>query len=499
MKRTISLALAAGLLLAAAVGSAGCDSKYAYTECTSPLQYEAEYEGYFFRPTSHVYRFDRLAVEGGISFYYESDMSGGKVDDGIGKVLRLSELFAIEKPVYLSEEAMTHANETEFWVDPGDSAELIGGTYLAECAGERLPFGVYAGACAVLLGGASGGRDPSKRSDGCTELEYPLFTEDGADKKTRKAAWELAAAVAGDFLDGRSLEELLASGVSDWEEIFARRGVTVPAYRFRVGDTAFPVKIETADLRLYFSRDFRDRCYFEEFSYDYPVLTAFAGEGEAYLRETAELFGYGGFPEPVNVFFGNKFLPITSSGVTYPERNLIACNSVGAFAHEVTHMVTHYARGAGGYPLEEAIAQYFSFRSAHAPWTRLSLYWAYEGRTVRDLLYEEAGIVTEDGGERVRAAADVYDRRFGRATEEDFSALGFLLCCAGLFAGDDATPSIPSPYHPLRVSFVHYLMSVYGMEGLLEVNRNYGTAKIGETDFEGIVAGWREWLRENYT
>lgn len=486
------------LSLCLLICSSACASKYPYEEVKSPFNYEQEYYDYYYKPNSHVYQFDRLVKISDLEIYYESSLRAGKVDRAIENLTRVGEALEIPQKIFLSEQAVTHANDTQLWVNVSDEAALIGGVLLAHAGQERLPFGCYAGASAQLLGEraeiekAELSSEQKELAD-ARELQYPLYLR-SAEKKVGQAAWSLGQAVAKDYLATHTLEELKASEREDWEEIFVSYGARIPdEYHFCVGDSAFPTQILTKNFHYYFACDYKDRHY-DEFDLSYGVLREFALENEAYVEEMTTLLYDEEFSDPVDAFFGNEFIDVTIAGLADISRNAIVCNAAEAFSHEATHFISYNRSGIGGHELEEALCNYLPLISRNASWRNLGLWDLYRGNLIRkdnllgDYVFSEKQLAF------YQMLSELYDYHFGSATKETFDPMKLELLAAAYDAERYMKLDDVYPYSPVRVSLIYYVHTVYGIKGLFLLLKQFDYAEFEGKPFAEVYDDWQAYL-----
>lgn len=190
MKKTAVFILSAMFLLPC---FAGCASKYDAAECKTPLNRSCDADNYYYRPDDRVLNFNHIIKEGGLKFYYEDGLSGKKIDHGVDAVKRVQEFCDVPQTVYLLEDTVTHVNSDGLWVNPTDNVELVGAVLLESAAESELPFGIFAGVSANLLGedieystySESRLESRMKEVSYVTELQYPLYTNRETKKRTR--------------------------------------------------------------------------------------------------------------------------------------------------------------------------------------------------------------------------------------------------------------------------------------------------------------------------
>lgn len=508
MKHAILPALLCVLFMGAA-----CSPQYDAVETGSPLALSSEREQYAVLPDPKTFDFDRKIPLKGNTFYYES----GERENAVFRTVEsAAEALAAVEPlieppadVYLTSRAVTHCTDEGLWVGLGDGAPLIAACLLAEADGEELPFGVYAGVGMTLLNESpalTGQRLEAelRKFPHCRELQYPLFS--GADGTESKTAWSFAYRVASDWLDTHSADELL-SAADGWEETFDRCGATIPDYRFLVGDGCYGTRAETKRLRMFFAADYVDRFFEEEdFSLAYPVLTDFIERSERYAEETIGLLGAEDFPEPLVCYMGGmsgwEFLWDGGFSGYFEYRDdfpFIVCNGVYAFAHEATHYILWYMGQNYINPLNEAICSYFAYRSEDSSEYSVPQWKEYNQTACYDKFYKRGEPQDEETRrqwlESVEKAKTLYHRAYGVPDAASFSALKWLACNAVLEHAtvEDMLPATDE-YSTLKILFVQYLYETYGAKTLLDVDRTWKNAVVGDKRFDDLTADWLEWL-----
>ena len=501
MTRTCKItATVSGIALLLAALS-GCASQYPFETPETPIEQTYDYE---YLPHVKKETFDRKTTVEGLTFFYSSSLGGGKVDGAIQSVLEISEFCDVTQPVYLSKTVVTHASETEFLVNVQDDAALIGATYLAFAGGEALPFGCYAGTSAHLLNekpsytGTSLTKAIAKNPN-VRELQYPFFTRNYGKSAERKTAWSLAQTTAKSYLSSHSLEELLQSEPSEWGEIFAEYGAEIPTeYTFTVGDAPYPIQVRSQNFRYHFAFDFNDR-YFDNIALDYTLLREFVLDNEAFLAETADLLAGNSFPKAIDVFFGDYLLTDAFdisleeiSGATIIEQNAIVCDSLEGFSHEIIHAFLYY-NSWGKHIFEEALCNYLSAISKHAPWFTRNDFLRYTGKSVYDKLLKRAS-ESKQTLQAYKYYRKLYDFHFGSATKDTFDALKFSVCSVALRDREGMDPSDTWYYSAFRTSFVYYIHQTYGTEGLKNFIKNGKSAQYDGKTYQDIVLEWNAYL-----
>ncbi len=484
----------------------GCAPEYE-GEPASPSGYLYENNAYLCLPEKSGLFLDRLYTEDAQDFYYWSKDRSGKVDAAIGAVKEVLPYCPTDCTVYLSSAAATHVYGKELWVDVCDDPALILACLLAGKDGEELPFGVYAGASLVLLGEKPRyeGKALDKKLEEfpyCRELQYPLYTTYETAAKERDTAWSLGYEVASAWLAGHTLDGLLASSPDDWSEIFQNCGVELPEYRFLVGDNYYAARVEDGELRYLFPRDYIDRYYDEEeFSLSYPVLTEFVRGGVKYLEWLRGVWSVEKFEEPIDLYLGGinsgyDFLHGDGSTFTgymnYDKqgRPYIVCNSVCTLAHELAHAVII----AGGqnyvWSLNEAIPEYFAHLSPYMPWESKMRYNAF---VREERLHDKCNPqkTTKEQAEEIRKAKELYLKAFGAPAEESFSYIKYVLACV---CRDGATyekltdrSDAYADYDSIKIAFVDYLYTTYGLEALCTVDRLWDAATVEGKNFHTLA------------
>lgn len=502
------------LLCAAISGASACAPRYNAAVTSSPFAVPTEREEYVVLPDLEAFNFDREIGLGDYTFYFESGEAEGKVFDavdGASKALAaVEEIAGPPAEVYLTSRTVTHCAREGLWVSLGDDAALIAACLLAEADGEELPFGVYEGIGMALLAeqpAYTGRRLEAKLKDlpYCRELQYPLFTRT-AKETERKTARSFAYSVASDWLETHSAEELLTSAAEGWKETFGRCGATIPDYRFSVGDGCYGTCAETERLRFFFPTGYVDRFFEEEdFSLAYPVLTDFIERSERYVEETIGLLGAEDFPEPLVCYMGGMsgrdFLTDGNFSGYFDYRAFpyLVCNGVYPFAHEATHYILWYMGQNYINPLNEAICSYFAYRSEYAPEYSVPQWKEYNQTACYDKFYrrgepqdKETRRQWLDAVEKTKA---LYHGAFGKPDRASFSALKWLACQA-VHANATVEEMLPATdeYNALKILFVQYLYETYGAKALLDVDRTWKNAVVGEKRFDDLTADWIEWL-----
>ncbi len=506
--------IVSGLLLGALLVSLiGCASKYG-GESASPNGYLYENNNYICLPEIYGLSLDRLYTEDDRRFYYRAKDGAGRTDGAIDKVKEVLPLCPTDCTVYLSSAAVTHVYGDELWVDVRDDPALILACLLAEKDKEELPFGVYAGVSLRLLGKKPRytGKSLEKmlaEYPYCRELQYPLYTTYETTRKERDTAWSFGYEVASAWPNTGNAEELISSSLSEWKGVFEQCGVKLPAYRFRVGDNYYATRLEAGELRYLFPRDYNDRYYEEEeFSLSYPVLTEYARGGMRYIEWLRGIWGVEKFEEPIDLYLGGidsgyDFLHGDGSTFTgymdYDKRGVpyIVCNSVCTLAHEIAHAVI--IAGGQNYVwwLNEAMPEYFAQLSPDMPWEKKMRYVSFvREERLRDECHPQE--TTKEQKEEIRKAKELYLKAFGAPTEESYSYLKYVLACV---CRDGATyeklndrSDAYSDYDLIKIAFVDYLYSEYGLEALCTVDRLWDDAEVDGKELQTLVSEFIVWL-----
>ncbi len=491
----------------------GCAREYE-GESAYPSGYLYENNKYLCLPERYGLFPDRLYQEDGRKFYYWSKDRAGKVDGAIDNVKEVLPYCPTGGTVYLSSAAVTHVYGEEIWIDPDDSPALILACLLANKDGEELPFGVYAGVSSYLLGEKPryAGKALAQKLEEfpyCRELQYPLYATYETSAKERDTAWSLGYEIASAWLSADTLDGLLASSSDDWTDIFEEYGVELPEYRFLVGDNYYATRLEAGELRYLFPRDYVDRYYEEEdFSLAYPVLTEFARGGMRYMEWLRGIWGVEKFEEPIDLYLGGigsgyDFLHGDGSSfagyLDYDKqrRPYIVCNTVCTLAHELAHAVII----AGGqnyvWTLNEAMPEYFAHLSPDMPWENKMYYNVF----VREEPYHDKcnpQETTKEQFEDFKKAKELYLKAFGAPTEETYSYIKYVLARV---CRDGATyeklndrSDFYSEYDLIKIAFVDYLYTNYGLEALCTVDRLWDAAEVDGKDFSTLVSGFIDWL-----
>lgn len=489
----LSFALTVSALTAVLILSA-CASRYEYTDCVSPLRQSSDQEKYFYRPYERTFNFGRIAEAGGRSFYYEKGTDGRKVDHAIDSVMRVQDFCDIPDRVYITENTVTHVNSDGLWVDPNDGVELIGAVLLEHAAQERLPFGIFAGASAYLLGDDAEFSVLSEKILGdrlkdlayVKELQYPLYTHTQPVKE-RETAWSFAYRLGEAWFSAHIAEELLTATAETLAPAIEAVGAVLPGYYFPVGDDCYPTQVVTDELHYYFAYNYEDGDFHEDLL-EYPVLTAFVLENERLIDETAPLFGLNGFSERIDVFFGTRGeFGLATSGFSDMRRNCIACYSAGIVGHEILHHIA-YRGGSDGY-FNETICSYFGIKYSY--YARYREYLDYTLQTEnRGVVYPEETIAF------LKQARELYNRTFGKRSEKDFDAEAWLQCGTYLLNRGSERPTLTVLAQ--GITFVQYVYEKYGFDALMELDRNYRAAEIAGKPYSEIEKEWANYIEQKF-
>lgn len=486
------------IILLLSFSISGCTSKYTSNECQSPLDHSNDSTKYYYLPNNDSLNFNRNVQESGISFYYEQGLKAKKIDNGIDAVKLVQEHFEIPQPVFITEKAITHVNVDGLWINPNDSAELIGAILLESTIDTEFPFGLFAGISANLFKDDLSFDIYSeaklisnlKEYPYADELQYPLYTKRETNDKEREIAWNFSYKIGSAWLKDNTIDDLKTANLDSVKTFLNENDVSLPKYHFIVGDYYYPTQVKTDNLHYYFAYNYDD-CEFneDEFSLKYNVLTDFIKENEVYISEVTPLYGYNGFPELVNCFFGtaNEFnqTPIGREDFT---RNAITAYSVGIFGHELGHFISYYGDSYGRI-FEEYIASFFAVR--YSSYAAKSEYLDYSIRTkdrYRARNYTEADL------DFLKTARDVYNNTFGKSGLNDFQAEKWILSVAYLRNQDYPAIGILAQ----GMSFFQYVYDTYGFDTLMTINKKYTSTNINGKKYSNFVDEWLEWVDNQF-
>lgn len=467
-----------------------CGSKYEYVDCDSPLTYSSDYNKYFYRPNDRSFNFNRVIEESGLSFYYESGLGGQKINHGVDAVKRVQDFCEVPQSVYLSEDTVTHVNSDGLWLNPNDNVELIGAVLLESSAETELPFGIFAGVSANLLGedveysvySESLLNSELKGYSYVKELQYPLYTERETMENERETAWNYAYKLGETYLAEYTVEELMNAAIEDISPMLEAVGATLPDYYFSVGDYLYPIQIETGYFNYYFDYAYQDRQLTQkEFSLEYKKLKDFVQENEELTSRNCTIFGLTAFPQKIDVFASDWDFPNNSDGVSYYGNNAILIKSVYVFMHEVMHHILYNSR-VYGY-MEEEICEYFANPSTYR---QMYFFKIYKGTRVEDKYELEKKLLPP--------ARKLYNSKYGNADISNFSIDDWFDCAA--FSINKEYDKFTS--YQQTTSFVKYVYEVYGLDLLKDICDDFQISN-GNQTMDGLIAEWRSYLVEKYT
>lgn len=471
-----------------------CASKYSSTECASPLpfSYYSSNSDHFYRPEDRALNFNHIIEENGLYFYYESGLGGRKIDHGVDSVKRVREFCDVPQSIYLLEDTVTHVNSDGLWVNPNDNVELIGAVLLENAAETELPFGIFAGVSANLLGENieysvySESRLESRLKEYfyVKELQYPLYTERETTKNERETAWNYAYKLGEAYLAEHTVDELMRATLEDISPVLDAVGATLPDYHFPVGDYLYPTQVITDNLHYYFAFNYED----SEFNKDllkYTVLTDFISENEVMIKEVAPIYGLNDFLYRMDIYFGKKEeFGISTSGYTDMGRNAIACYTAGITAHEIMHCIAYWG-DCDGY-FSELICSYFGIKYSYYARHREYLDYSLQTKN-RETVY------TDETIKILKDARNLYNKTFGKCSMSDFNALAWLQCGTYLFNQESTqpTPRVVAQ----GVTMVQYVYETYGFDTLMEINRSYRDANINGKTYYDFENEWADWIK----
>ena len=471
-----------------------CASKYEVKECETPLTYSSDSDNYFYRPNGRSLNFNRVIEESEMTFYYEDGLSGRKIDHGVDAIKRVQEFCDVPQMIFLLEDTITHVDDDGLWVNPNDNTELIGAVLLESAAETELPFGIFAGVMANLLGedkeftvyGESRLESRLEEYPYVKELQYPLYTTRGTTKNERETAWNFAYLLGEKYLSEHTVHDLKSATKEDISFALKAVGAVLPDYYFPVGDSEYPIQIVAENIHYFFAHNYED-CEFNDDLLEYPVLTAFVSENEALIDEVSPIYGLHGLPKSIDAFFGKRDeYNIATTGYSDMRRNSIACYTAGIFGHEIVHHISYWGGGDGYF--NEAICSYFAIKYSYYARHREYLDYTLQTKN-RDVVYPDDVI------EILKDAAELYNKRFGKSSMSDFNAEAWLQFGTYLYNKNSEHPTIGVLAQ--GITMVQYIYETYGREVLMEINRSYKDAQIdGKTyyDFENEWAKWIEGL-----
>lgn len=468
---------------------AGCASKYESAECETPLNRSSDSDKYRYKPHVRSLNFDRVIEENGFKFYYESGLSGRKIDHSIDSVKRVQEFCEIPQTIYLVKDTVTHVNVDGLWINPNDNTELIGAVLLESASESELPFGIFAGVSASLLGEEVEYSVYSEKTlksrleeySYVKELQYPLYTDKNTTKKERETAWNFAYKLGETYLETHSAEDLHTATVEEISLAMEAVGATLPEYYFPVGDYYYAIQIKTGYFNYYFSYDFKDsRLSEKEFSMEYQTLKEFAMENEEITSRNLAIFGRKGFPQKIDIFAAN-FDDLVTEGMTYPGNYVSIIRSVSCVMHEIMHTVL-YEGGDDAY-LKEELCEYFANPSTY----RQMYYFQQYQEKIPDALKDKAE------KQVLKDARKLYTSKYGKADFSNFDFENWLDCVAVIVNENHAK------FYDLRqiVSFVKYIYENYGLEVLKDINDDLKIQN-GDFTFDDLIVEWRSYLIEKY-
>lgn len=476
----------------------GCAPKYESKTCESPLEGSYYSASYRFSPKGRALDFSNVIEESGLSFYHEPSLKTKKIERGVDAVKLVQAFCEIPKTVFLLEDTITHVNEEGLWVNPNDSAELIGAVLLESSVEAELPFGLFAGVSANLLDdkdlnfniyGESQFESALEEYPYVTELQYSLYTEQQTTEKERETAWNFAYQLGAEWLKDNSKENLKTTTAEDAKTFLSGNGANLPAYQFIVGDYYYPTQIKTENLHYYFAYNYDD-CEFseEEFSLKYTVLTDFVKENETLIAEVSKTYGQERFPTPVDCFFGK----VDEYNISYTDSssfplNLITCYTVGRLGYHLVRWIAYYS-DLSGYTFDQAINMFFAQKySSYARKLEYLDYSAsFEGR------YSEK-YQTEKSIEWLEEIRGVYNAEFGESSMSDFNMDGWIHSIGYAYNKNAEDVTLYS------LSFVDYIYATYGFDTLMTINRKYTSTNIDGKTYDDFVAEWHSWLMNQFT
>lgn len=470
-----------------------CAPKYDAEKCETPIRGSGDSDKYFYCPKDRPLNFNRVIEESGTTFYYENGLSGRKIDRGVDAIKRVQAFCDVPQTVFFLEDTVTHVNGNGLWVNPNDNTELIGAVLLENASEAELPFGIFAGVIAVLLGEEKEFTEYSEsRLESSLEeypyvkeLQYPLYTARGTTKNERETAWNFAYLLGEKYLSKHTVNDLKNATKEDI--LFALEAVDaiLPDYYFPVGDSEYPIQIIAENIHYFFAHNFED-CEFNDDLLKYPVLTAFVSENETLIDEVSPIYGLHGLPKSIDAFFGKRGeYNIATTGYSDLRRNAIACYTAGIFGHEIVHHIAYWG-GNDGY-FQEAICSYFGIKYSYYARHREYLDYTLQTKN-RDIVY------TDDVIEILKDAAELYNKRFGKSSMSDFNAEAWLQFGTYLYNKNSEHPTIGVLAQ--GITMVQYIYETYGWDVLMEINRSYKDAQIDGKTYYDFENEWAKWIEE---
>ena len=487
------------LITAFCLSLCGCKSKYNSVDCESPFTYPAEIANYYYKPDYEAFNNDKKIEESGLAFYYESGLSGRKIDNAVDAVKRVQTFCDIPQPIFLTEKSITFLGDDGLWVNCDDSAELIGAVILESTNKNELPFGFFAGVSAHFLNDSpdfaiyDGDKlqKSLKEYPYVSELQYPLFTTRNTSKNERNTAWNFALNIGKTWLNNHSVEDIKELTTADLQGIFEQFEVKLPHYRFSVGDYFYPVQMSTENLNYYFAHDYKDSELTEDyFSFEYPVLTKFLNENEVLVSEMTGHYGLNGFPEPVDCFFGTAdVFKQYSSGRSDPRHNTISCYTVTVFGHEIMHWVQYHTDYSFCGKLDEVVHTVLNLK--YSSFAAGSYYRDYKHEYKNRYL---GGMYDDEAKSALKFATNTYNKVFGKCSYLEFDLDSFIDAIAYYYV--QQTEEIHHINMIMAVSLLSYVYDAYGIDVMMQVNKF--TAPVEGKPIREFIIEWSSLLKSKF-
>ncbi len=391
-------------------------------------------------------------------------------------------------------------------VQPWDSAEYLAGVLLAAYS-EWGNYGLAYGYANHLRGEA--GLD-YREADGFWPMSSPepydlnllCFDERFVSPEDAEAARNDACYFVNEYLSAHSEEEFLkllsdsgtAEGVGRANEelgaFYAENGAdcSLTEIRYRYGGVTYDYAAACEYARFYLEKDWQEMHWeasekiSENFLHeDYAEVKAFYECNARQMGQYQEFFDFAGYNNDLPITLTNDFdMPLTMSGIYYPDSHSIYVRSVLPLMHEYIHSVMFGNFNWESLWKREGSARYFSYK--------------YDDYFYQ--FYDDLVKYYEDDAEPAREVFSAIGSFFGRTPDikTDFRVFDDMSAYIYGWCAD------PDMSYEAASSFVGYLVDQYGEKAVIEYicSEDEYNAQWGKS-YEELVQDWNEYIEENYS
>ncbi len=334
------------------------------------------------------------------------------------------------------------------------------------------------------------------------DLNLLCFDERFVSPEDAEAARNNACCFVNEYLSAHSEEEFLkllsdsgtAEGVGRANEalgaFYAENGAdcSLTEIRYRYGGVTFDYAACCEYARFYLEKDWQEMHWeasekiSENFLHeDYAEVKAFYECNARQMGQYQEFFGFAGYNNDLPITLTNDFdMPLTMSGIYYPDSHSIYVRSVLPLMHEYIHSVMFGNFNWESLWKREGSARYFSYK--------------YDDYFYQ--FYDDLVKYYEDDAEPAREVFSAIGSFFGRTPDiktdfrvfDDMSAYIYGWC------------TDPDMSYEAASSFVGYLVDQYGEKAVIEYicSEDEYNAQWGKS-YEELVQDWNEYIEENYS